>query len=294
MAIIFHSRPDFNLNESPESLSKAHRILNSREFIKLSGGAHYSETEYEKSVISGLRQIIGDKSYIIPYKKDIQNLNGIHKNAPDIMIINKSLQTWFIVELELIKPGIGHAIEQLCTFQNYVLKSIIDEIDYIKTQINNIDPFFKDYENLEKLLQTKTAHVVLMAEHVPPTWRIRFKEEKIRCLYCTYQIYNDENNQELFRINDGDAFSEIIKERYLDIDLLNNCLILKNGSKIFYDRNSGDELQIIVDQEPTRWRIEKKTKHVKLFYIGVGFPLPTLTKKVSLVFRENRLELRYL
>lgn len=295
MALIFHTRPDFIIDPAKiESVQKAENTINAREFSKLISSRHYSETLFENIVISGLRQLIGKKCYIIPYKKKIINQKTGRPNTPDMMVIHKTLKTWFIVELELIKPGVSHAMEQIDTFINHSLQSILNELDYIKNQINQIDPFFKDYEGLESLISTRKAEVVLMAEHIPVNWRQRLKDLKLNCFNCTFQIYSDENKNELLRINDEGAFSNIYHKKHVQVDLINRCLNFKNGASFFAGHSDGDQIEIYLESENHLWKLKKGTKHVKLFYHGTGFPISNMVNNILLVIRETRLELKYI
>jgi len=297
MALIFHTRPIFNIDPSnKDSIQLAEQTINSREFSKLISSEHYSETIYENIVISSLRQLIGEKCYVIPYKKEIINKKTGSKNKPDVMVIHKSLQTWFIVELELVKPSFSHAIEQLYTFSNYSIKSVFnrENFDYIKKQINDIDPYFDEYEKLENLIVTRVAEVVLMAEHIPVHWRQKIKEKKITCFNCTFQIYSDENKTEFLRINDEGAFSNIYHKKRVSIDLINRCLVFKNGASFFSDYPDGSHIEIYLESEIHIWKLNKKIKHVKLNYLGLGFPISNMVKTIMLIFRESRFELKYI
>lgn len=297
MALIFHTRPNFNIDPfNADSVKRAEQTINTREFSKLISSEHYSEAIYENIVISSLRQLIGKKCYVIPYKKDIINTKTGSPHKPDVMVIHKSLKTWFIVELELIKPGFSHAIDQLDTFSNYLLTSVFNDknFDYIKRQINKIDPFFKEYEKLENLIVTKKAEVVLMAEHIPVNWRQQIKEKKINCFNCTFQVYSDENKTEFLRINDEGAFSNIYHKKRVEVDLLNSCLIFKNGASYFSDYSDGSDIEIYLESEKHIWTLNKKIKHVSLNYLGFGFPIPNMVKTIMLIFRESRFELKYI
>ncbi|MEQ8909646.1 MAG: hypothetical protein RIC95_10670 [Vicingaceae bacterium] len=294
MALLFHTRPKVRIDVSNrKSIEKAEETLNAREFSKLISSRHYSESVYETIVISGLRLIVGNNCYVIPYKHDIVNKKTERANAPDVMVFHKSLKTWFIVELELLKPSVSHAIEQLDTFTNYELRSILNHVDYIKKKINEIDPYFNRYEELENLISTKKAEVVLMAEHIPVDWRQKLKDSMINCFSCTFQIYSDDNKIEFLRINDEGAFSNIYHKKLVKVDLLNSCLLFRNGVSYFTEYENGSEIEIILESVIYNWKLEKKQKHVRLFYDGIGFPVANMVKDVMLIIRESRLELKY-
>lgn len=164
--------------------------LNVKSFIELEPNDHFNESQMEHQLSSCLGDIYKDYT-VIPFTKAVEHSTNKTARKPDLAIIKNDFTQWFIVEVELAGHSSKHVEAQIETFCNGLYDST--HADYMATK-NKVLPA-GELRKMVASIQNKTMVIINRDDR-----KIRESLEKFDCEILTFQIYEDESQNQVFRL----------------------------------------------------------------------------------------------
>lgn len=194
-------------------------IFIDKEIYKEVNSDFYSEKQFEDQVVDLIPYRVSDDSQneLICCELKIEFNSRPRNTIPDLIVFDKALSTFWIVEVELSKHSwSGHVEDQLQRLQRAeysrkaeeVLAQIVDVIKLTK----------KEKENLKSLIEYQDPKFLLVVNKTP-NWKSRFYKSGLNFEYIEIKTYVSENNDVIFSfdgdyLNINEEFSEIIPVSY--------------------------------------------------------------------------------
>jgi hypothetical protein len=256
-------------------------------FERLSLISYYSESDFEKRLVDQSSALFEDY-FVIPFKKTISHVNDIRATTtPDLAFIKRDYSSWLLVEVELK----GHTYEHVKAQVDIMRKphyNAAEVTKYILGKASHIlDPpsFTFDEPLLAKLINSEAPKVLVIVDETHKEWEAQLK--KINVLLCVIQMYKNGTGEEIMRIKGqypriftGTVHCKIAKDPA-------NALEVINSHELIDKKNTGDLIDIYLNDSLTKWAILKtKTKKCYLKCIGPIFPIAP-KKDLTLEFDEH-------
>lgn len=154
----------------------------------------YSEAELEKMILAHVDTVF--PQYItIPFKK-VLNIPSVKKGkAPDLAIISKSYDEWWIIEVETDEDDLNHVKAQIQVFSNYDYNSI----EIAKYILSKDVSGTLQLANLIQMVRDVKPQVLVMVDEVNHIWKTEIT--KLGAQICVFQVYKNKDGSHAFRIN---------------------------------------------------------------------------------------------
>ena len=219
-------------------------VIDSTWYEELSVVSYYSESQFEQKVLSHAEFVFPDY-YVIKYKKVMQT-SYKKTSIPDLMMIRKNYEDWWIVEVEKAEHDIDHVLDQVEVFNNVELNAI-EAAKYIANQSTDIDE-----DEVKKLIRRKKAKVLVIVDQPKDGWKKELKKHDTKL--CVFQVFKNTSGIELYRINGeypyvftGNAHCRMVTNLVNTMEVINPDIL-----NIF---KQDDELELNFKGQLTKWRI---------------------------------------
>ncbi|MDP8208120.1 MAG: hypothetical protein P9L92_15755 [Candidatus Electryonea clarkiae] len=165
-------------------------------YHELSQIASYQESDFERTIKQQVEHVFPD--YItISYKKTIY-ADGKEPRIPDLAMINKNYDDWWIVEVELSNHTINHVISQVDVFANGNYNSELDA-KYILERIEVEQKPPLEYDKLKDLIKNKMPQILVIVDEPKTDWINELS--KYNTIMMEFQTYKNTNGHEAYRIS---------------------------------------------------------------------------------------------
>lgn len=227
------------------------------------------ENEFERLILQ-YSDLIFPNHHLVPFKITVQNEYG--SAQADLVLIEKNYSRWWVVEVELGHHSLnGHVLPQVSTLARAAYG--IKEAKYLSNNNAKLD-----YSKLIDLFKGAQPNVVVIVNEPKPEWERALSKHD--AIITIVQIFRNENNEHVFRINgdypDPDSIATSIC--YLDKEML-NFLVIDSPGGLNLPENK--KFKIFYDKKVTYWKRIDVTDRVWLMPLG-NHPLE-LNKTYNLI-----------
>lgn len=239
-------------------------------YDELSTVSFYGETEFQRAIELHISEIFKD-FYSFPFAKAIKSKLGTSK--PDLGLISKSLNEWWIVEVELAKHDLeGHVLKQIDDFR-FGKYPVPVFADYFSKQILRISKKAIDKSKLEKLLRTKPPNILVIVDEERKEWIEELEKRDVS--FVLFQVFKNGRGSNAYRLSDlcGKSPYIKIKESHCVPQKFfgNNMLEVKNPA-IIQKVKAKTSIEFLGRQ--TSWQKISDKGKIYLRFLGRINPLP--------------------
>jgi hypothetical protein len=255
----------------------------------------YSEAELKKMILSHVDTVF--PHYItIPFKKVLNIPSVVKGKAPDLAIISKSYDEWWIVEVETDEDDLNHVKSQIKVFSNYDYNSI----EIAKYILSKDESKTLQLDKLIVMVRDVKPQVLVMVDELSHIWEDEIT--KLGAMICVFQVYKNKDGSHAFRINgnypkifnkesshcefikspantleihDPDWFVLGLKNHFNNSSKPFNFFSKKSWADLFQAKNTnktnevdGAEIEIDFIGKVSKWRVIEDTSKVYLKSVG--------------------------
>lgn len=247
-------------------------------FQEVAPRSFYDEDDLERVVIQNLESIFPQFKAIL-FKKRLLDVARTKTNVPDLAMIKFDYSEWFVIEVELGKHAKDHVIDQITTFYNCRYSE--EHADYMYLQ----RPEDFDQSRLRDMVLRTPPDFMVIVNETKPEWVADLK--LLRCKTCVFQIYQDESNNPIYRLNGEHPYiyTNFAHCRYqkgipfmvevLDRDFLDS-----------YHISNGSTLNIEFQGKSFQWKRENNSSRVFLQCLHSRPPLDPLSDRYKLNYNK--------
>jgi hypothetical protein len=240
----------------------------------------YSEEDLERAVLLNLQSLFPD-FFAVTYKRKLQNLTTKKKNAPDLALIHKNYESWFVIEVELADHNIAHIEQQISTFHNTTYGH--QDTEYFVRK----NPGLFDQAKLDNLINSKAPNLMVIANEYNDS--IQDEIQKYDCKYCVFQMFLDRDSNPLYRL-DGDYplihndFCFCFLEKTLPY-----AVKILDDDQFIDSRNlqHGDVINIAFNSRLSKWELDTSNRDKFLICNSLNLPLEPSTNRYMLSYNKG-------
>ncbi|AQG79933.1 hypothetical protein [Spirosoma montaniterrae] len=243
-------------------------------YEELSLVSYYYESQFEHKVISHAAFVFPDY-YVMKYKKVMHTAHG-KTSTPDLVMVRKSYEDWWVVEVEKADHPIEHVLGQVEVFSNAELNAI-ETSKYIIQQNSSLDE-----KKVLNLIRNERPKVLVIVDQPKDSWKRDLANYNTKL--CVFQVFKNNHGLELYRINGeypyiytGDAHCRMVSGMVNTLEVIN--------PEILDSFVSGDELELVFKEQMTKWEVffAKGKMHLK----SVGMSVNKLPVGKDYIIRKD-------
>jgi hypothetical protein len=246
------------------------RLLVTRDshwYDQLNSVGYYGETAFERNLKQHLHSIFPD--YIgFSYKRDVDDGTG-DVRRPDLALIRKNYEDWWIVEVELEAHSLDHVLGQTKVFR-YGDYNAPETTDYICAQALREAHKRLTKAKVQRLIARRPPSILVVVDAEKANWAQKLSTIGVQL--CLFEVYKSTKGFHAYRL-DGEYPVLVSAEAHCSFDRrLNNMLSI--NSKTFFHGLRRKEIDLRFSGMLTRWRVLRDAGVTYLKFIGKVNPIP--------------------
>jgi hypothetical protein len=236
----------------------------------LSAVGYYGETVFEKTI----RQHLGTlfpSHYVIPFKKDITSVRRTKAKRPDLLMIQKDLSRWTVVEVEMSNHNINHVLAQTKVFVdgNY---NAPDLAQYAAQQLDVHCGVTIPESKVFAMMNASLPSVLVLADAKKERWRAALR--RVGVDLCIMEIYKSLAGFYAYRIHGQYPIVKVAEAHCRHHPSLANTLEILGAFAFEPFTDPADpEISAVFLEEQTRWGVVVVGKETLLRFRGQMNPL---------------------
>lgn len=243
-------------------------------FQEVAPRSYYNEGDLERAIIHNL-EIIFPEYKALPFKKKLKDISRNKENTPDLVMVKKDYENWYLIEVELGGHPVAHVVDQITTFYNCNYSN--DHAQYIYEKSKKA----LNLNKLTNMINSKTPELMVIVNEPKPEWSRELSPFK--CKSCVFQIYHNNSGDPLYRL---EGEHPLIKTDFCHCKYQNSLpYVIEVLDKSFLDGHNIDNgalLEIGFKGKNFRWKREDSGKNVFLICESSGPPLDPLSDRYRL------------
>ncbi|MBK8207226.1 MAG: hypothetical protein IPK87_10645 [Planctomycetes bacterium] len=215
------------------------------------------ERDYER-ILLDRRLDLFPEFYLVPFKAPVWSPEGCAH--PDLALIERRYRHWWVVEVELAShPLEGHVMRQVSIFSSgqYGVEHV-NALHAAEPELNR--------SLLHQMVRGEQPSAYVLVNSGVPAWEPWLR--KYNTLLGVVELFQAQNNQYILRMN-GD-YPRLMPEEivtYCEVDpVLPRSLRLASPAAL--KLGDGDEVRLLMNGCPTRWKALASKDRVWLFPTG--------------------------
>ncbi|WP_153559333.1 hypothetical protein [Roseimaritima sediminicola] len=220
------------------------------------------EDEFESQVLANAGEIFpGYRA--IPFKQTV-NSPEFGTAKPDFLIFDQGFRSWWVIEVEMSRHSLaGHVEPQVAA---------LSHATFTDHHIAKVGSFYSEQaeaEQVSSLMRSVQANVLVVVNEPCDHWRGPLRQYDASLISVV--PYQSRQGTFIFRQfgslpGDGTSVLSTIQIRR-DIS---RAIIVDNRSALPFQQQQ--EIEVLIDDTPTRWRCHFMANTLMLFCLGGRFP----------------------
>jgi hypothetical protein len=239
-----------------------------RWYHELNAVGYFGESELERAIRQHVGSLFPD-FYVFPFKIDVTSKAADDTRRPDLAMVRRDYESWYVVEVELSTKALDHVLGQTLVFAdgNYNAQAVAK---YIERQIRTHYSEIVSFDDLVALIDDKVPQVLVIVDEWVEEWREKLEDSGIGL--CVFQIHKSTHGHYVYRtvgkypvVSSGEAHCR------RDRQIANLFEVIDP----FAFSNLGDEgqIDILFDGRLSRWKVIEDDGKTYLRFLGKANPL---------------------
>jgi len=248
-------------------------------YDELSLIASYYESEFEKTLRQHVNNVFPD--YLtISYKIPV-TARQRESRKPDLAMIRRNYNDWWLVEVELSDHPLQHVIEQVEVFTQGDFNSFTTAKYIIKqNKLENNDEL--DFDKVRELIKSQQPKVLVIVDEPRPEWDEELK--KLNAKLCVFQVFKNTTGHEAYRL-DGQYPEVVQAESHCSYPKSPPNMLEILNPKIL-EINENEEMDINYNGRISKWKRIDDRGSIYLKAIGKVNPVPA--NKTYVLFKDTQ------
>lgn len=253
-------------------------------YEELSILASYYESEFEKILKQHVNNVFPD--YVIINFKLPVFAEQRGEKKPDLAMIRKDYQDWWIVEVELIGHQLEHVLGQVEVFSQGQYNAY-KTARYILKQCEKENKSDLEFSKLRELIKSQQPKVLVIVDEPKEEWGEELR--KLKANLCVFQVFKNTKGFEAYRLDGLYPQVSQMESHCRYHEKIPNLLKILDPSILSV--GEGEEIEITYNGKITKWSRIDDEGSVYLRAIGVN-PVPENNSYVLFKDMQNRLTIK--
>ena len=253
------------------------RLLIDHEWYYTLGTQSLLESDYREQLIANAASLFPGFT-VVRFSSPLK-LEGFGSYAPDFLLLENQLRTWWIVEAEMRRHSFTSHIEPQIAGLSHVKLSETDAIAIAKKA-----PAALDHDQLKALILTVQPNVLVVVDQEAGEWGRLLSGYEATLIVV--EPYQSRHGKFAFRQSGeipgiGTTFLSRVTIRRE----ITRALVIENRSALRVEQ--GASIELFIDGAPTTWRCHYMAGTMMMFYLGGRFPFEQASGHFQLVQLPN-------